>query len=461
MDLSSAIESLHTRLSLRSAAESAADAVLLADDTRTWTARELFERVEPDAVALASARAVATGRPVRWRALGADLDSVTAVLACIESGVPFVGVHPRWSPVELDSRRGALASASFVDVADSMPPGPPPSPRVVDACAVLFTSGTSGAARPIVLSRRAFVASALAGQGVLPIASGDRWLLSMPLAHVGGASIVTRCLLARATVVLDPGSFDASAWHARVARHDVTHASIVPTMLARLVATELRSPASLRHLVVGGAACDDVLAERAVALGYPVQRTYGMTETCSMVATESSPLAGGVGAPLTGIGIRLAEGRVRVSGPVLADGVWTASGIAPLTADGEYATSDLGTFDEAGLLHVHGRADDVVITGGENVHPAEVEAALVSIDGVRAAVVFGERDDEWGERVVAAVVLDGVDEHALSAALRTRLAGHSIPRALVVLPELPSLPSGKTDRRATVAMARARASPQR
>lgn len=279
----------------------------------------------------------------------------------------------------------------------------------------------------------------------------------MPLAHVGGASIVTRCLIARATIVLDEGPFDAQRWLDTVSSSQVTHVSVVPTMLKRVVERGARAPSSLRHVVVGGAACDDALVQRARALGFPVQRTYGMTETCSMVATESADSEGGFANVLEGVRATSIDGEICIAGPTLASGHWSADGISPLARDarGWFHTGDLGDVTADGTLRISGRGTDVIISGGENVHPAEVEAVLNGIDGVSAAVVYGEPDAEWGERVRAVVTLHGSTLDEVAAAMRARCSGHARPRSYAVLAEMPLLASGKVDRREAITLARA------
>lgn len=461
MDMTDAIRYAHARLSVTSAAEESPSAPAFVYDAHSCSFADLVDAIAPTIGPLVERRHQEV-RPIAARELGADAESVKFILACIEAGIPFSGMHPRWTPTEKAAAEAALGGPPLRRPLGDAHIAAEQSVAIAleDPCAVVFTSGTSGASRPMVLSRGAFVASALASESLVPVTLGDAWLLGLTPAHVGGISIITRCLLARATVVLDPGPFDAARWHALVARQGVTHASVVPTMLKRLVDLRAVSPTTLRHLLVGGAACDEVLAARARDLGYSVQRTYGMTETCAMIATEARAGVGGARIH-PGVEARALDGVLGVRGPTLASGRWTESGIEPLPrdADGYFVTGDRGAIDANGRLSVHGRADSVIVTGGENVHPSEVEAALMAIDGVRAAVVFSQPDTEWGEVVCAAVDINTEDASTDIADIASvhaslgRLASFRRPRRYALVAPMPLLATGKVDRRATIAIA--------
>ena len=331
-----------------------------------------------------------------------------------------------------------------------------------------------------MLSHVALRASSRAHAEVLGWNESDRWLLSLPTAHVGGLMIVVRCLLARRAIVLGgretDGMFDVDETLRSIERHRVTILSVVPTMLGRLLnACGERPPASLRGVLVGGAPAPPALMARARRRGWPVLATYGLTEACSQVATErpvgagraGSPLSPSVGPPVPGVEVHIAgtlpgadaAGAIRIRGPVLFDGYLGAEpGAAlerPFDADGWFDTGDLGAIDERGRLRVFGRRTERILTGGENVDPAEVEAAVVGWSGAAAACVVGLDDDEWGERVAAVVARTAGFEAAggvagLESHLREQLAGFKRPRCWKVVDRLPTAPSGKVDRRACV-----------
>ena len=410
----------------------------------TAAMRELRSRVDPRAQ---DALVALTPRPTE--------ESIVPLLACIELGVPFVALHPRAPEAErrrlLERVRPTwiVPSDEAFGASCAPEPGPPIDPET--PLAVLFTSGTSGTPKPVVLSRRAFLASADASAERLPIGPGDGWLLALPPAHVGGLSVVTRSLVARSTVVLaGEGAFDPAAF-ARAIDEGATLVSVVPTTLRRLLDLEPRyaPPPSLRVVLVGGAAAAPSLLAEALERGFPVRATYGLTEACSQVATQSRPDEPGAGRPLQGTEVRIVDGQISVRSRTLLSGYWPlGSSPSPLDAEGFFATGDLGELDSGGCLHVHARRSDLVVTGGENVYPAEVEAALLAIPGVVGACVVGIDDRDLGQRVAAAVALASaaVEPEGLRASLRAQLASFKLPRTIVVVDALPTLPGGKLDR---------------
>lgn len=385
------------------------------------------------------------------------LATVETLLALFAAGTPALLLHPRSTA----SERTALTAR-----ARSVPPSFASAKLDPEQPAVLVpTSGTTGAPRLAVLSHRALVAAARASATHLGT-EDDRWLLPLPLAHVGGLSIVVRCLVARRTVVLfDPGGpllGQLPALATALDRHAITLLSLVPTVLERLLdpALGFRSPPSLRALLLGGAACSRSLLARAQTAGLPVLPSYGLTETCAQIATRayasrfeapstvSELVSSGVSLP--GVQLRIHDERVEVSGPQLFSGY--AGEASPFTPDGWFPTSDRGFFTPEGEIVITGRSDDVIVTGGENVDPLEVEAALTALHGVRAACVFGAPDESFGEVVTALLVVsDEVSAPRTLAGvretLRERLAAFKLPRRVAIVPELPLLPSGKIDRR--------------
>jgi O-succinylbenzoic acid--CoA ligase len=447
-------------LSLLAAARETPHLVALVDGLREWRFSELAPRVEFEMAALEHAYgAHAPGTPGLLTAHTSP-EVVVRLYACFELGIAPWLAHPRWTAAE---HRAVAATAGqpldLDQIADNRPANRPAGMPPADdqrALAVLFTSGSSGAPKGVELSRAAFVASAQASAARLGWQPEDRWLLSLPLAHVGGLSILTRCLLARRPVVLAP-SLDPTELLARIERQRVTLVSLVAAQLRRWLDASPTSepPPALRAILLGGGPCPPTLLDEAAERGWPVLATYGLTETCSQIATQPPgwrpTAADGAGPPLSGIGVRIRDGAIQVRGPVLLSSYIPASlHSSPLSPDGWLATGDLGALDERGNLHVLGRLDDLIITGGENVAPLEVEQALSRCPGVRAALVFGVADPTWGARVAAAVVVDprtSPSDAALRRQLALELAPFKRPRLLARVDALPMLPNGKPDRR--------------
>jgi O-succinylbenzoic acid--CoA ligase len=293
--------------------------------------------------------------------------------------------------------------------------------------AVIHTSGTTAAPKPVELTYGNFRASAEASAVNLGVEPGDRWLCAMPLFHVGGLSILTRSAIYGTCAVVHE-RFEPEAVRASLESGEATLVSLVATMLRRLRAAGLERAPALRAALIGGGPVPRELIEWAEGIGLPVVPTYGMTETCSQIATPRL---------LPGVEVRTADdGELLVRGPMVAPG--------SVAEDGWLHTGDRGRVGPDGRLHVDGRLKDVIVTGGENVSAPEVEEALLSHPAVADAAVVARPDPEWGEAVVAYVVLGAEAADAeLIAHCRGLLAGHKVPRAIERVSELPRSASGK------------------
>ncbi len=361
---------------------------------------------------------------------------------------------------------------------------------------VLQTSGSTGLPREVALSADALVASARATHERL---GGDgQWLLALPPTHVAGLQVVLRSVVAGTPLVtadLD-SPFSPAGFAADAARMDGErrYVSLVPTQLHRLVHAQgtadgeaaLAALRSFDAILLGGAAAPPALLAGARAAGARVVTTYGMTETCGGCVYD--------GVPLAGVRVRVVErssgqvlppgeaGVVEISGPVLATGYL---GDEALTAEAfrrdqdgvrRLRTNDLGSLSPGGSLTVHGRADDVVVSGGVNVAPAAVEAVLAGAlagDGIGEVCVVGVPDPEWGQAVVAVVTRVGSDRATSGPsgepdaelltrarhAVATTLGPPAAPRYLLVVDDLPRRGPGKIDRAAVTALA-ARTAPR-
>jgi o-succinylbenzoate---CoA ligase len=303
---------------------------------------------------------------------------------------------------------------------------------------LIATSGTSGAPRLVELSRSAIEVAVVASASALGSGAGDTWLSALPLAHIGGLLVVLRGILGGGGVDIrsrfDPADFAAGP---------AVFTSIVPTMLARLVDAEV-DLGRFRAILVGGGALDASLRARAVRAGAKIVHTYGLTESCGGVVYE--------GIALPGVHVRIAEGsEVQIAGPTCMRRYRSEPDLtrAAFTSDGWLRTSDAGELTD-GRLHVFGRRDDAIVTGGEKVWPDEVERVLAAHPGVAAVAVAGRPDAEWGERVVAWIVPRDPSAppslEDLRAYVRARAAGFRAPREMVVVDELPATALGKARR---------------
>jgi o-succinylbenzoate---CoA ligase len=416
------------------------DRVALEGLERSLTYAQLRDATVAGAAALGGANRVAVALPP-------GEDFVIAVHACLLAGAAAVPIDLRLSPAEREQR---LAGADLVIgtplATNSRPVGQPGSPAgrggagspaTADApVAIMHTSGTTAAPKPVVLSSGNFLASALGSAVALGLDPAERWLCPMPLTHVGGLSIPIRSAIYATTVVLH-GRFDTEA-----VLHElmdpgrrITLVSLVPTMLARLLDAGLQSPPTLRWALLGGGPIAPALLDRARDAGVPVAPTYGMTEACSQIAT--------FGWPLSGVELRTdGNGEVLVRGPIVSAGA--------VADDGWLHTGDLGRFDDRDRLEIIGRKADTIVSGGENVAPAEVEAALLEHPAVDDAAVHPRADAEWGEAVVATVVLrDGLEvtPEELRDHCAARLAGFKVPKTVEFADGLPRTASGKLLRR--------------
>jgi o-succinylbenzoate---CoA ligase len=319
-------------------------------------------------------------------------------------------------------------------------------PAGADTAVVIATSGSTGQPKGVELSAAALRHSARATLDRVGAAAGQRWLLCLPATHIAGIQVLIRSLVAGTDPVVT-----ARAEPDVLAGSGCAHVSIVPTQLRRLMDAD---PAAawargFTSVLLGGAAAPAALVGSARAAGVPVITTYGMSETCGGCVYDGLPLDG-VMIATTSDGDRAGDGRIRISGPVLFSGYRDRPDLTAAAMDGAwFVTSDLGTVGDGGRLTIRGRADDVIITGGEKVVAGEVAALLETCPGVREAAVVGRPDAEWGERVTAVVVPDNPAQpptlDLLCRHVRERLPRYALPRALVLRPAMPMLPSGKPD----------------
>jgi len=397
---------------LARAAASRPDGLALMADGRAWSFAELANDA---AAGLASPN----GAP--WATSGTALELALAAYRCSAAGRPFLPLPPE---------RPAPSLA-----------GIPPQTALL-----ISTSGSEGQPRIVALGAAQLDAAAAGANAALNLQAGDLWLNCLPLYHIGGQSILWRCARAGAGVLLHE-SFSAERIAGDLATQPVSHLSLVPAMLARLLDLGIAPPPSLRAVLIGGAALSRPLYERASAAGWPLFVSYGMSETAAMLAVfkpgDGTWHEGLVGRALPSHELRIAaDGRIAIRGPQVMAGYLDGSG---LDADGWLTAGDLGEIDADGRLTVLGRADDMLISGGRNIHPQEIESCLAACPGVQDIAVTGLPDPVWGDLVVALVV-GPVDNDALLAHARRHLPSAALPRRIRRLDRLPRNAAGKLER---------------
>ncbi|MBU0982514.1 MAG: o-succinylbenzoate--CoA ligase [candidate division Zixibacteria bacterium] len=301
---------------------------------------------------------------------------------------------------------------------------------------ILFTSGSTGTPKAVLHTFGNHYYNALGSNETIVVEPGDRWLLSLPVYHVGGLAVLFRCFLAGATVVMaDPGDDLAGL----IDQHGITHVSLVATQLRRLLeqtADTLEQLRTLKAMLLGGGPIPEPLITRAGERDLPVYRSYGLTEMASQVSTSSRPDG------TARVILPYREARIGKHNEVFVRGATRFAGyvqgdklVQPFDDQGWFATGDTGYIENDGLF-VTGRRDCMFVSGGENIHPEQIERVLDGIDGVSQSVVVGLADEEYGCRPVAFVrSVRSLSSNELTAALREQLPGYMIPAAYFPWPE--------------------------
>jgi o-succinylbenzoate---CoA ligase len=371
------------------------------------------------------------------RALRLPPDRFVATLRTVwDAGDAVLPLPHDATDATIDRLLGALRPSSLTSLTGdrlqtvALAAAQPVDPRVA---VVIATSGSTGEPKGVELSHAALTAATTASIARLGCRTGERWALHLPLHHVAGLQVVLRAW-ALGTEPMLAGTGGASSLA-------VEHLALVPTQLARLLDDGV-DLSTCRSVLVGGGPAAPGLLERAERAGVPVVRSYGMTETSGGCVYD--------GAALDGVQVRLrADHRIQIRGPVLFDRYRGEPSGAALDVDGWFTTGDLGQLEQ-GRLTVTGRADDVIISGGENIPAEPVRQALLTHAGVEDAAVVGRPDPEWGEVVCAVVVAADPRDPPTLAALRAQVhaalpAAHA-PRALLLVDALPRDAMGKVTR---------------
>lgn len=454
--------------------------------------RITYRALSDDAARIAACLAAAGARPGD-RVLAQverSPEAIALYLACLRAGYVYVPVDPALTATEvawyvadseprvvvLDPARAVVPTGdaevllldahgggSLAERARALPARFAAHESAPDDVALLlYTSGTTGKPKGAMLTHGNLASNVRALASLWRFTPDDVLLHALPLSHVHGLVVALGCAWASGCAVRLADRFDAARVVPELATATVFMG--VPTHYARLVAEpalDRAACASMRLFVSGSAPLPARLFDEfAARTGHRILERYGMTETLMIASNpyDGARVPGSVGMALPGVEVRIARddgtplpagatGVVEVRGPNVCRGYWRApeKTAAAFRADGFFVTGDVGRLDEDSRLWLEGRASDLVITGGRNVYPREVEDALLTLDGIADAAVFGVPHPDWGEAVVAAVCTrdDALDTTRVLAALRERLAGYKLPKRVLVVPALPRNAMGK------------------
>ncbi len=461
------------------------DAVAVVEGPAQLTYKQLGERVSRTAAALKAA-GVSHGSRVATL-MANSIQHVVAIHAVAWAGATLVPINPRLSDDEISwllndasadmlvidhgssDRELDLENTKFVQV-EELTFSLDSNAAAVDPAGIatlIYTSGTTGVPKPVPLTWANHSASATASAFNLGLNQQDNWLCCLPLCHIGGLAIVYRSAIYGTALTLTE-RFETDEVAEIIAAGQVTLASFVPTMLRRLWFdhegfTDQLASGRLRAVLLGGGPADRETLEMSAKHNMPVYQTYGLTEAASQVTTMPPAQAigklGSAGIPVHGADVMIRDkegepleanetGLIFIRGPMVTSGYLDRPAENARRFEGPwFDTGDFGYMDEDGFLWVVARRDDLIVTGGENVYPAEVESVLLSHPSVGECAVFGIPDKEWGQKVAAAVVLDeDATEDQLIAFCRDRLASFKLPRKWYFMSELPRTASGKIRR---------------
>jgi long-chain acyl-CoA synthetase len=424
----------------------------------------------------AAARAAVPFVPLNYRLTS---DELKALAAQIVPGIAIVNAAMEIILADVEGLRTVRSEAIGALIESSVTGAPPLSSDPDDIAVLLFTSGTTGAPKAAVIRHRHLTSYILGSVEFMGAAEDEATLVSVPPYHVAGMANVCSSIYAGRRMVQLP-NFDADDWIDLAEREAVTHAMVVPTMLARIVERLVERGGSrletLATLSYGGGKMPRSVIEQALELlpNTNFVNAYGLTETSSTIAVlgpEDHRLAiasddesirarlDSVGVPLPLVEVTIRDDNGAEVGPGVSGEIWVrgdqVSGEylgrdSRVTPDGWLPTNDGGSLDEAGYLFIEGRIDDIIVRGGENISPGEIEDVLLSHEAIRDVAAVGVPDVQWGEVVgVALVVHDGavIDPEEITKFVTARLRSSRAPQYVLTVPELPFNETGKLLRR--------------
>lgn len=427
---------------------------------------ELSQRV----IALAQqlrAAGIAEGEPLACISLN-NLEMICLYWACIDIGAIFFPISPRfplaqiqglidehqiryvWRAEISDLQNCSQLALDFNSLSNELAQ----PVDITRPANVILTSGSSGFPKAAVHCLANHIANAEGARSLIPLEQGDAWLLSLPLFHIGGLAILNRCALVGATVVMPDQALSLSQ---QINQDKLTHLSLVPAQLSKLLADTSSKLITIKALLLGGGAVSlDLLAELKLR-NIASYTSYGMTEMSSQITTGRALSDGSSGKLLPKRELKIEDRVIWVRGECLFMGYLTDKGIEkPLDADGWFYTKDRGEWDENGNLHILGRVDNMFICGGENIQPEEIEAALKQHPQIDDAIVFAIPDAQFGN--LPAAILRGSLTHLtesianeLELFLADKIARFKRPRQYYVWPENHEQAGLKVNRKALIA----------
>ena len=403
--------------------------------------------------------------------LPSTVEAIEIVLACFEIGAVAVPISQKFTDSELEqiittiqpkliitSWNQKLPDSRFpisVSCIEELPNASSGcsvitnnyKKNIEDVCSIILTSGTTGIPKAVQLTHGNFEASCNNWNEFLQFQPNDQFLCCLPLHHIGGVAVILRALMFGFSVNL-VSNFEAKLVLDTILNHPVTIISLVPTMLKRILDLEggLNALKSLRWILLGGGPSPEYLLDLCIAKKLKIVKVYGMSETCSgtvgLKLLDEPQKKLYAGRPFPGVKIWTENDELHISGPMIMK-----SYVGEPETDGSHNSHDLGRVDEDNLIFLDIRRKDLIITGGENVNPIEVEEALLQIAGVTDATVVGVEDAEWGQKVIAFVVNNEsrITNKGLRMKLKEQLSDFKIPKEFITVPIIPRNELGKIE----------------